>query len=365
MNMKKQFIYGAGEYGKIMACYLVECRHEKVEAIIVSEGHKELECYETPESLSGTCIPIIELEKNEGILKDAICYMTLVAHKDEIVKKAIKVGGAKDGDVIDVLGDISEYRNSVLCAYLESRNISIEGDYLEIKDIKMVNFMKDASLRGIFEGTVGDEILPQVYGDFSFTVDGPYIESEWGIDLVEGDYVVDVGANLGLFSCYAANNGCHVYACDPDATCIEVLKKQKEIYPDNIEIVPLGLSDREGTQTFYESSACSISSMYIPRGTITEKTIMIDTIDNLVKRGVIKKVDYIKADIEGAERYMLQGAVETLKNQKPKLSICTYHFKDDPIVLEKIIKDANPDYVITHHWRKLYAYVPEGKKGSK
>ena len=358
--MKKQYIYGAGENGKMLACYLIECKHENVEAIIVSEGHRELDYYQTPLSLSGTIVPIIELEQNAGILKDAICYMTLVAQKDEVIKKCYNYG-AKEDDVIDVVENIPEYRTAVVQAYMKSQHISTEGDTIEIKGIKMLNFLKDTRLGGIFEGTVGDEIFPQVCNDFFLTVDGPYIAPEWGIDLVEGEYVLDVGANLGLFSCYAANKRCHVYACDPDTTCIEILNKQKELYPDNIEVIPLGLSDSEGPQTFYESDACSISSMYIPRGNITEKTIMTDTIDNLVKKGVIKRVDYIKADIEGAERYMLQGAVETLKTQKPKLSICTYHYKDDPLVLEKIIKDANPDYVIIHRWRKLYAYVPKDK----
>ena len=71
----------------------------------------------------------------------------------------------------------------------------------------------------------------------------------------------------------------------------------------------------------------------------------------------MESVDFIKADIEGAERYMLMGARETLGKFAPKLSICTYHFPDDPEVLEKIILEANPNYKIEHRWKKLYAIV--------
>lgn len=85
------------------------------------------------------------------------------------------------------------------------------------------------------------------------------------------------------------------------------------------------------------------------------------TIDAFVKLRGLKSVDFIKADIEGAERDMLKGAFQTLKDYAPKLSLCTYHLPDDKEVLTKLILEANPNYVIEYKWLKLYAYVP-GKK---
>ena len=41
----------------------------------------------------------------------------------------------------------------------------------------------------------------------------------------------------------------------------------------------------------------------------------------------------------------------------PKLAICTYHYNDDPQVLEEIILKANANYIVKHKWKKLYAYV--------
>ena len=78
----------------------------------------------------------------------------------------------------------------------------------------------------------------------------------------------------------------------------------------------------------------------------------------------LERVDFIKADIEGAERLMLKGAQETLRRFAPKLSICTYHLPDDKEVLEALIKQANPHYVIEHRWQKLYAHVPERQRGN-
>ena len=81
----------------------------------------------------------------------------------------------------------------------------------------------------------------------------------------------------------------------------------------------------------------------------------VTTIDRFISEKGIERVDFIKADIEGAERLMLAGAKETLRRFAPNLAVCTYHFDDDPQVLEALIKDANPNYRVVHKWKKLFA----------
>ena len=85
----------------------------------------------------------------------------------------------------------------------------------------------------------------------------------------------------------------------------------------------------------------------------------------LVHQNHLPKVDFIKADIEGAERYMLMGAQKVLREFAPKIAICTYHKPDDPRVLRKLIMQANPNYIIEEKWKKMYAYVPEELRSLK
>ena len=87
------------------------------------------------------------------------------------------------------------------------------------------------------------------------------------------------------------------------------------------------------------------------------ETVQIITLDAFVEANGITKIDYIKSDIEGFERNLLRGAQQTLKRLAPKLAICTYHFPDDPKVLESLILKANPNYTVVHLRHKLFAMV--------
>jgi len=49
------------------------------------------------------------------------------------------------------------------------------------------------------------------------------------------------------------------------------------------------------------------------------------SIDELVEKNNIQKVDIIKIDIEGAEPKTLEGAIKTIKQHRPQLAISVYH----------------------------------------
>ena len=52
-------------------------------------------------------------------------------------------------------------------------------------------------------------------------------------------------------------------------------------------------------------------------------------LDDLVTSGSIKKADFIKMDIEGAEQQALRGAEKSIRRFKPKLAITVYHSLED------------------------------------
>src|SRR5205823_9623491 len=72
--------------------------------------------------------------------------------------------------------------------------------------------------------------------------------------------------------------------------------------------------------------------------------VPVRPLDDMLRSAGIDRVDFIKMDIEGAEREALKGAAEVLAKWKPLLMMDSYHLPDDDIVLPATISAANPSY---------------------
>lgn len=186
--------------------------------------------------------------------------------------------------------------------------------------------------------------------------EGPY-ETE-DVQLHNNDVVVDCGANIGMFSILAVHRGAKmVYAFDPQKRTLKLLDVnivsngcEGKIIP-----VPFGLSDKKCSLSFTESDG-TIGSRISRDGDTATTTIECTTLDDWVAENNIPRIDFIKADIEGAERDMLHGARNTIRRDHPRLAICTYHLPDDPEVLRDIILSIDPTYHIDQRAKKLYAW---------
>jgi len=188
--------------------------------------------------------------------------------------------------------------------------------------------------------------------------EGPYgyTDGNFDVTIKEGDIVIDAGAYIGDFSAYCANKGAEVYAFEPVFTTFALLEQTVELNkPRKIFPIKKGLSDKSGEISISIRDAAS--SICLKKNKCKSEQISLTTIDTFVAENNIKKVDFIKADIEGAEKDMLRGATNVLKTFAPKLAICTYHLADDPEVLENIILEANPKYRVVHLRHKLFACV--------
>lgn len=239
-------------------------------------------------------------------------------------------------------------------AFLSENNMKSNGDF------KFWNpLLENDMVKSSFLSESRDLILPYL-NEWELVVEGPYEWDQVCLNQGKGN-VIDCGANIGLFSAYAAYRGYTVYAFEPVAQNIQYLKNNVSLYPEKIIVEPYALSNKNATSSFYLCNTTNEVSTLLQENCnendFESVKVETKTIDQFVRDNNLQSVDFIKADIEGAERLMLEGAFETLRNFAPNLSICTYHLDDDKIVLEKLIKQANPAYKIIHHWKKLYAYV--------
>lgn len=173
------------------------------------------------------------------------------------------------------------------------------------------------------------------------------------ISVRPGDTVIDGGAYIGDTSCYfshmAGKEG-KVYAFEAVPQSAEYARENMRInHCDNVIIEALALSDRSKKfpliiQKEYESASSlegSNTSVKAYEGEVIEiSTISVD--EYAAQHNL--KIDFLKADIEGAELEMLDGAVKTISRDKPVLALALYHKRDDFWQIPDRIKAINQNY---------------------
>ena len=244
------------------------------------------------------------------------------------------------------------------------------NNYLKLCQLQLVETeFSDNVMSYFYEIIVGDKyygkVPSELSGLFADMGDGPY-----EIDTVQihaGDVVIDAGANVGIFSLLAAKKGADkIYAFEPQERILGYLHKNIDLNecPNIIDCIPICLSDHTGNITFVESRS-SVGAAHVagrgvdyllPQDAAATYSVQCITLDDFVSQHSIPKVDFIKADIEGAERDMLSGARNTTARDHPRLSICTYHLPDDPTVIANLIHEIDPSYVIIQGRCKIFAY---------
>ncbi|MBL8235503.1 MAG: FkbM family methyltransferase [Bryobacterales bacterium] len=73
----------------------------------------------------------------------------------------------------------------------------------------------------------------------------------------------------------------------------------------------------------------------------------LTTIDKMVGELGLTKVDYIKMDIEGAERQAIAGGAETIRRFRPRMSIATENLDDDYLKVPEAVRAVRADYKST------------------
>ena len=131
-------------------------------------------------------------------------------------------------------------------------------------------------------------------------------------DIDPGDVAVFVGASDGIFCLSLIERLSKAYLFEPDPNWVEPLRMTMKPWGEKVEIVPLALGSRDA-----------------------DGVIRLDSF--LVKR---PQPNFIQMDVEGAERDVLAGAENLLREaRKLRLSICVYHKRlDFPGFAERLAK---------------------------
>ena len=175
---------------------------------------------------------------------------------------------------------------------------------------------------------------------------------QWIDNFKQGSVFYDIGANIGLYSCYAAKKkNSKVFSFEPSVFNLDLLSKNINLnsLSNNIVIVPIPVSNDTKTTTFNMSNTLSGGALstfgetYTHDGTQMEKIFTYNipgtNLDNLIKYFCLPKPNYIKIDVDGIEHLILEGANETLDGIESILVEVNDKFKLQSDKIQKILSE--------------------------
>jgi FkbM family methyltransferase len=184
---------------------------------------------------------------------------------------------------------------------------------------------------------------------------------EWINKIPKGSVLWDIGANVGIYSCYAAKRGVGVFAFEPSVFNLEILSRNIFLnkLTEQVTIVPLPLTEKltfstlnmvstdwgGALSTFGKEYGQDGEPMNIAFKLPTIGLSMVDAI-NLLN---IHHPDYIKMDVDGIEHLILQGGLRILDEVKGLLVEINDNFFEQSENSNLILKEAGFSLIEKRH----------------
>ena len=166
----------------------------------------------------------------------------------------------------------------------------------------------------------------------------------------------DIGANIGIYSCYAAKKkNCNVYAFEPSIFNLEWLGRNVQINDliNNITIIPIPLTKYVSKNTLnfstteWSGALSTFGQNYGHDGKSIENVFKFSTIGlsmNDIKQNLeVPQPNYIKIDVDGIEHLIIEGGEKVLSHTKELLVEINENFEEQNNNSNKYLKQFGFD----------------------
>jgi FkbM family methyltransferase len=138
--------------------------------------------------------------------------------------------------------------------------------------------------------------------------------------------ILDIGGNIGTTALFFAsvNHKARILAFEPHPKTFERASENVALNSfKNIDLVNIGLGEKMETVKLYEVNKNNpgMNRILKEEEAYPFKLVMIEKLDDFLKREKIPTVELIKIDVEGFELSVLKGGEETIRRCRPVLFI--------------------------------------------
>jgi FkbM family methyltransferase len=202
---------------------------------------------------------------------------------------------------------------------------------------------------------------------------------EWIATFDRADILVDIGANVGMYTVWAAaTRGVSVFAFEPEAQNYALLNRNILFnrLQQRVKAYCIGLSDTAGVSELYMADVVAggschalgepIDYKYEPLPVAFAQGSVAARLDDLVGGGRIPAPTHIKIDVDGIEPKVVAGARETFKNKAVRSALIELNlnladhrdlvreldglgFRHDPAQVERAMRRDGPFKGVAEH----------------
>jgi len=334
-------LYGAGAYAEIF-CKELELNNIKIEYIIDEYSNKEYLCNKKILRLSDATLssaniyisvssPIFEKDIINNLInkntKKIITFIEVITFYPRIISKCLSINNMWFNKLSHLIPD---------------DKISILKTLLQDNHSKQL--LEDFIL---FRKTLDPKYYPKPIAEIQyFPNDIKLFKNINNIRFIDGGAFIGDSLDI-ILKCLSKQDKKidYIISFEPDQKNIMLLnqeiEKQKQIYSDvDFLVYPCGLWSENDILSF-SNDGTSTSSIISNSSKDNLFNISVVSLDSTIKSAT---PNYIKLDIEGAEKEAIIGMQNIIKSSSPLLAISLYHKSEDLWELPLLINNINPNY---------------------
>lgn len=220
--------------------------------------------------------------------------------------------------------------------------------------------LADEQSRLVFDNVIKYKLTGKI--EYLFDCDSNIDESYK--DILHADafeYTADLGAYNGDTARQLAEyspNLKKIYALEPDRRNFRKLSEYAE-REERFKVLPYNLAawDKSETLIFGAEGNRNSGVGQTPVNGKTAKLteVAANSLDNILYESGAERIDYIKFDVEGAEKEALEGCYKTIESFSPALLVSVYHRGEDLFALPLQLTERFPDYKL---YLRKFRYIP-------